>query len=94
MAEDSEDTKTPETPERRPKLMKFKRAGYYFFLVVLVCALVVQSITLVLKWREGPTYVSTEIVEQRNMSFPAITFCPENEPYKRDVLMVSYVNQN
>ena len=35
-----------------------------------------------------PTYISTDIVDQRDAEFPAITVCPEF-PYKEDVLVAN-----
>jgi hypothetical protein len=35
---------------------------------------------------EGPTYISSDFVNQKDAEFPAITVCPESNGYKLDVL--------
>ena len=35
---------------------------------------------------QGPTYISSEIVPQKQAEFPAMTVCAETEKYKEDVL--------
>ena len=39
-----------------------------------------------MKFLQGPTYMSSEIVPQKEAEFPAMTVCPETKRYKEDVL--------
>ena len=39
------------------------------------------------KFIQGPTYISSEIVAQNQAEFPAMTVCPESNGYKEDVLL-------
>jgi len=59
---------------------------YFFALILLVVILAFQTIQCVLKFMQGPTYISSEIVPQKEAEFPAMTVCPETEKYKLDVL--------
>ena len=38
---------------------------------------------------KGPTYISSEIVAQKDAAFPALTVCPESGGYKEDVLQAN-----
>ena len=38
------------------------------------------------KFLQGPTYMSSEIVPQKEAEFPAMTVCPQTKEYKEDVL--------
>ena len=35
---------------------------------------------------QGPTYISSDIVAQKEAEFPAMTVCPESTKYKENVL--------
>ena len=39
-----------------------------------------------MKFMEGPTYISSDIVSQKDAAFPAVTVCPISNGYKEDVL--------
>ena len=41
---------------------------------------------------KGPTYISSDIVAQKDASFPAMTICPEGGGYKEDVLQQNGIN--
>ena len=45
-----------------------------------------QTIQCVVKYMQGPTYISSAIVAQKEAEFPAMTVCPESRKYKLDVL--------
>ena len=45
----------------------------------------------VMKYREHPTYISSEITDQREAEFPAVTVCSPSNGYKQDILRVSYI---
>ena len=45
-----------------------------------------QAVQCVVKFMRGPTYISSEIVAQKDAAFPALTVCPESGGYKEDVL--------
>lgn len=87
---DRDDTTLHEMLEERlESLKKWQKIGYNLVLFVLVTILLVQITQLMVKYNEAPTYVTTDIVEQREAAFPAITICPEGDKYKSDVLKVS-----
>ena len=75
--------------EKLDKARKWQKLGYLGVLLTLVLILVIQIVQLIIKYLEGPTYVETDIVPQHSATFPALTVCPEGEPYKKDVLAVS-----
>ena len=47
-----------------------------------------QMIQCLVKYRDSPTYNSSQIVGQGEADFPAITVCPHNGGLKLDVLQV------
>ena len=51
-----------------------------------------KSAHCVMKYREHPTYISSEITDQREAEFPAITVCSPSNGYKLDILRVSYIS--
>ena len=50
-----------------------------------------KSAHCVMKYREHPTYISSEITDQREAEFPAVTVCSPSNGYKLDILRVSYI---
>ena len=74
--------------ERKIRKLKFLQKGIYVVaLFVLILLLLVQTIQCVVKFARGPTYISSEIVPQKEAGFPALTICPESNKYKEDVLL-------
>jgi len=49
---------------------------------------ILQCAQLAIRYAESPTYMTTTVSPQSEVAFPAVTFCPENEAYKVDVLKV------
>ena len=47
-----------------------------------------QTVQCVIKYMQGPTYISSEIVPQKEAGFPAMTVCPvsSSKGYKVEVL--------
>ena len=78
-----------EVPRPAVPLLRIRKFGYNAVLSLLILALIVQTITLAFKYHEGPTFVTTSIIEQMNVSFPSITFCPLSKGYKFEVLKVT-----
>ena len=74
--------------ERKVSKLKFLQKGIYVVaLFILILLLLVQTIQCVVKFAKGPTYISSEIVPQKEAGFPALTICPESNKYKEDVLL-------
>ena len=74
--------------ERKITKLKFLQKGIYVVaLFILILLLLVQTIQCVVKFARGPTYISSEIVPQKEAGFPALTICPESNKYKEDVLL-------
>ena len=48
----------------------------------------------IVKYLESPTYISSQIVDQWDADFPAITACPQSGGIKLDVLMECFLNCN
>ena len=61
-----------------------------YILVMLILGLVLFLLSLksVLRYNEWPIYTETNIVNQNQARFPAMTFCPLYHGYKKDVLKV------
>ena len=73
---------------RKITKLKFLQKGIYVVaLFILILLLLVQTIQCVVKFARGPTYISSEIVPQKEAGFPALTICPESNKYKEDVLL-------
>ena len=47
-----------------------------------------HALKSVLRYNEWPIYTETNIVNQNKARFPAMTFCPLSNGYKKDVLKV------
>lgn len=67
------------------KLLSFlKNLVFVLALISLVCLTLIQGIQCVNKFLASPTYISTEVVDQFEAEFPAMTICPSG--YRLDVL--------
>ena len=65
-----------------------KTTLYIFVMFVLGLVLFLLSLKSVLRYNEWPIYTETNIVNQNQARFPAMTFCPLYHGYKKDVLKV------
>ena len=61
---------------------------YSSFFGVSVVLLITQTIQSVNVYLQGPTYTETLLHDQENTTFPVLTICPLENPYKEDVLKV------
>ena len=61
---------------------------YILVMFILGLVLFLLSLKSVLRYNEWPIYTETNIVNQNKARFPAMTFCPLSNGYKRDVLKV------
>jgi hypothetical protein len=43
---------------------------------------------------KGPTYISSDILAQKDAEFPAMTVCPESNSYKEDVLLANGIESD
>ena len=57
------------------KLLKVLNAAYYTIVTGLIVAVLYQSWNLGSWYLTWPTYMQTEIVEQMQADFPAVTLC-------------------
>ena len=62
---------------------------YVLVVVLLGIMLAVLCIKATLQYNEWPIYTETNIVQQNEARFPAMTFCPLSSGYKEDVLQVN-----
>ena len=62
---------------------------YVLVMVLLGIMLAVLCIKATLQYNEWPIYTETNIVQQNEARFPAMTFCPLSSGYKEDVLQVN-----
>ena len=61
---------------------------YILVMFILGLVLFLLSLKSVLRYNEWPIYTETNIVNQNQARFPAMTFCPLSNGYKEDVLKV------
>ena len=61
---------------------------YILVIFMLGMVLFLLSLKSVLRYNEWPIYTETNIVNQNEARFPAMTFCPLYHGYKKDVLKV------
>ena len=61
---------------------------YILVMFILGLVLFLLSLKSVLRYNEWPIYTETNIVNQNKARFPAMTFCPLSNGYKKDVLKV------
>ena len=62
-----------------PKVKLKLPVGFYYYFIF-------QAVQCVVKFMRGPTYISSEIVDQKDAAFPAMTVCPVSNGYKEEVL--------
>ena len=72
----------------RTKIVKI--SVYVLVMLILGIMLFVLCLKSILKYNEWPIYTETNIVNQNEARFPAMTFCPLSAGYKQDVLKVIY----
>ncbi|XP_040576980.1 uncharacterized protein [Lepeophtheirus salmonis] len=70
-----------EIPSKIKKLQFLKLSITAIIGLVLFIILFNQIIRILIKYSEGPTYISTLVARQRDAEFPAITMCPNEEMY-------------
>ena len=70
----------------RTKILKL--SVYVLVMLFLRVILFILCLKSVLKYNEWPIYTETNIVNQNEARFPAMTFCPLTNGYKQDVLKV------
>ena len=65
----------------------WRKLGYGLVLAGLIVALVAQTVQLIAKYYEAPTYFTTAVLQQKDAEFPAVTICPEAK-FKEGILKV------
>ncbi|CAB4057150.1 unnamed protein product [Lepeophtheirus salmonis] len=71
-----------EIPSKIKKISSFSKLSITAIIgLVLFIILFNQIIRILIKYSEGPTYISTLVARQSDAEFPAITMCPNEEMY-------------
>ena len=87
MADSEQMEEEHKVDQRKVNCLKIlQKTVYLLTLLVLLLLLFVQTAQCIHKYFQGPTYISTDIVDQSKAGFPALTICPESNGYKEQVL--------
>ena len=87
----SKNEKDPELKSYGSKIYRLKclqKSLKIVFLSALIGVFSIQLLQCVVWYWTYPTYVESEIVEQRESTFPVITICTDNG-FKKDILEVT-----
>ena len=87
MADSEQMEEEHKVDQRKVNCLKIlQKTVYLLTLLVLLLLLFVQTAQCIHKYFQGPTYISTDNVDQSKAGFPALTICPESNGYKEQVL--------
>ena len=70
---------------------KYFKIGLHKLLnIALICAVLYLIISSIIYYNTWPIYTSTNVIQQEEGQFPAVTFCDQTKGYKEDVLKVNF----